>query len=148
MAGRLVCVGPLAISEIAGVGRQVLGDPLVSAYHAPLAYGDAAQDGGVGVYHHVVADDGMARYALHERAVVVLREVSRPQGYALVQGDVVADDARGPYHHARAVVDGEALADAGLGVDVDSRLGVGKLGDDPRDERHVELHQLVGDAVA
>ena len=50
-------------------------------------------------------------------------------------------------HHAGAVVDEEARADRRAGVDVDAGLGVGQFGHHPRNERHAQAVQLVGDAI-
>ena len=49
--------------------------------------------------------------------------------------------------HARAVVDGEMFADLGAGMDVDARLAVCHLGDEPGQEGHAQHMQLMGDAV-
>ena len=89
----------------------------------------------------------MARDALGQGAVGVLGEGERAQGHALVEAAAVADDAGLADDHARAVVDEEIVADGGPGMDVDARARVGHLGDDARDQRHLEAVELVGDAV-
>ena len=50
-------------------------------------------------------------------------------------------------HDAGAVVDEEARADLGAGVDVDAGAAVRELGDDAREQRHAELVELVREAV-
>ena len=68
--------------------------------------------------------------------------------HALIEPDTVADDGGFADDHSGSVVDEEALADAGAGVDVDPGLGVGEFGDDTRNERHLKFVEFVGDAVA
>ena len=65
-----------------------MGDPEVAANCSVVTYVDAAQDGGVGIDHHVVAEDGVTGDALDERTVGLLREVLGTKGYAMVESAV------------------------------------------------------------
>lgn len=89
----------------------------------------------------------MAGNALDGVAVVVERETLGSQGDSLVELHVVADDAGGPDDYARAVVDGEMVADGSRRMDVDASLGMGHLGNDSWNQGHAELYQFVGYAV-
>ena len=91
-------------------GLHVASHPHVGANHAMIAHGDAPQDGGIGIDHHIVADDGVAGDALDRVALVVEREASSSERHALIEFHVVADDAGGANHHARAMVDGEVVS--------------------------------------
>ncbi len=130
----------------AGVRRDVVGDPDVAADDGVVADGDASEDGGVGVDGDEVLDDGVAGHVEHVALGIVL-EALGTEGDALVEGHVGADDAGLADDDARAVVDGEVLADGGTGVDVDAGLGVGLLGDDARYDGHLQLVQGVCQSV-
>ena len=93
------------------------------------------------------ASTRMAVDAFDGIAVRIEREAFRAERHALVQLHVVADDRCLADDDPRAVVDGEIVADGGTRVDVDAGLRMRHLGDDARDERHVQPQQGVGDAV-
>ncbi|MGC3998786.1 MAG: hypothetical protein QM767_15555 [Anaeromyxobacter sp.] len=84
---------------------------------------------------------------LDRGSVLVEREALRAQGHPLVDADPAPDHRGLADHHPGPVVDEEALADAGARVDVDAGERVGVLGDDARDERHLEPLQRVGDPL-
>ena len=89
----------------------------------------------------------MAWFVAH--GVFVGVEVAyRSQGDALVNLDIVANDARGTYDDARAVVDGEAFTNLGLRVGGDACLAMGNVRDGARGEWDPECVELVGGAVA
>ncbi len=70
------------------------------------------------------------------------------EGHALIDLDIIADNCCGSDNHTGAVVNDEAFAYAGSGVDVDSGVGMGLLGDHARHHRDPKLQQAVGYAVA
>ena len=107
----------------------------------------AAEDRRVGVDDHVVLQRRMSLHAANDVAGRIAREAQRAERHALVQLHIPADVARLADDDAGAVVDEEPRPDRRPGVDVDARLGVGELRHHPRDERHPEPVQLVGDAV-
>ena len=88
----------------------------------------------------------MARFA-EDVARGVELEALGAERHALIEPHVVADDARFADHDTRTVVDAEIFADLGTGVYVDARGRVGRLGDQPREDRHAELQQGVREAV-
>ena len=128
------------------MGRNVVGDPDVAADDAVVPDGDASEDGGVGIDGDVVFDNRVARHVQYVAILVVLKALGA-ECHALIEGDVVADDAGLADDDARAVVDGEVLADGGSGMDVDASLRVCQFGDDAWDDGHLQLMQLMGDAV-
>ena len=70
--------------------------------------------------HDVVFDDRMPRQPLDERTVLVDREAPCAQGDRLVQTHPFADEGRFANDDAGAVIDEEACANAGAGVNVHS----------------------------
>ena len=95
-----------------------MGDPEVAANCSVVTYVDAAQDGGVGIDHHVVAEDGVTGDALDERTVGLLREVLGTKGYALVKCNVMAQYRCCTDDDTCAMVDGKRGADGGSRMDV------------------------------
>src|SRR5262249_15636543 len=86
-------------------GRDAGGEERRAADGAALAQQRvAAEDDGVGVDGHVVADGRVALVALDHAAALVLKKRQGPERHALVDLDVVADLGRLTDHHARAVV--------------------------------------------
>ena len=77
----------------------------------------------------------------------VFGQRQRPQRHPLVDADVFADAGGLADDHSRPVVDGKALVDLGPGVDVDPGEAVGMLGHDPRQERHPQFEEAVGNPV-
>lgn len=114
----------------AGVGCYIFGNPDVAAYGGAATYGDATENGCVGVDDDVVFEYGVAGYALDGVALLVEREALGAESNALIQFYVLADDGRSADDDTRAVVDGEVFADGGCRVYVDAGLGVGHLGED------------------
>ena len=113
----------------------------------PRPRAGTTQNGGSGVDDHIVLHNRMARHPLDRLAMRVEREALGAQGGALVDAHVASDLAGLPDHHAGAVVDEEALADGGAGVDVDAGDAVRMLAHDARDQRDLQQVELVGDAV-
>ena len=106
-----------------------------------VANGDATQYRSVRIYRHVVFDNRVTRYIQHV-AVSIILEALGTQCDTLIQRDVVANDTRLTNHDTRAVVDGEVLADGGTRMDIDTRLGVGLLGNDTRNDGHRSLSNI------
>ena len=94
----------------------------------------------------MVFQDGVTRNVQHVTVLVVLKTLGT-QCYTLIQRDMIADDSRFADNHTRTVVDGKILANLRTWVDVDTRFAVCLLGDDTWNDRHLQLVQLVGDAV-
>ena len=69
------------------------------------------------------------------------------QGDALVELDAVADLGRLADDDAGAVIDEESAADRGAGMDVDAGLAVCVFGHHPRDQRHAQAKEHVGQAI-
>lgn len=111
-----------------------------------VSNGDAPKDRGIGVDGDVVLDNGMARNVEHVAVLVVL-EALGTKGDTLIEGDVVADDARLANDDTSAMVDGEVFANLGAWVDVDTGFRVCLLGDDTGNDGYLQLVQLMGDAV-
>ena len=86
----------------------------------------------------LIADGGMALALLAARAA---------QRDALVQQHVVADFGGLADHHAHAVIDEEAAADGGAGVDFDAGEKAADLRNHARQQRHVPAVQPVRQAV-
>ena len=103
-----------------------------------VADADIAQHLGAGAHHHAVAQGGMALAFLVARAA---------QRHALVEQHIVADFSGFADHHAHAVVDEEAPADGGAGVDLDARQKAADLRDHARHQRHPPAIQPVRQAV-
>ena len=70
-----------------GVRFDAMGEPYVASDDGVVAYGDASEDGGVGVDGHVVLDDGVA-WDIEEHAVVAACEAFGAESDTLVEHDV------------------------------------------------------------
>jgi len=104
-----------------------------------VAHIDSADDLGAGADHYVAAQSRVALDAL---------ATGPSQGYPLVEGAVIADLGRLADDHAGPVVDEEAIADAGSGMDLDAGDGAAQVGDDPRREVEAPVPEGVGQAVS
>jgi len=114
-----------------GAGLDALGEPDVAADDRAAADDRvAAEDGGVGVDDDIVLDRRVA-FPVPQCGAGIAGQRQRPQGDALVEADVVADDGGLADDDAGAVVDEEAFADGGTRVDVDAGQAVGVFGHDP-----------------
>src|SRR6185437_6530193 len=91
----------------------------IGADAGAVADGDRSQYLGAGADDHAVAE-GRVALALLERGAA--------QGHALIKGHLVADLGRLADHHPHAMVDEEAAADGGAGMDLDA-------GQDPAEMR-------------
>ena len=78
----------------------------------------------------------MAVDTLDRIALRIERETLGPESNTLVKLYMVANDARGSYHHACAMVNGEIVAYGSGRMYIDARLAMCHLGDDARDKRH------------
>src|SRR5690606_3514711 len=123
--------------------------------------GNTAREPYVATDHAVVADDRVAaqyrRPCIKNDVVfygwmplpfsVFLTDTQRAQGDALVYFIVTSYVRCLPDHDAGTVVDTEELTDRGARMNVDARLAMRVLGDDPRDVRHLQFEEDVGDPV-
>ena len=114
---------------------QTVGYPDITANHRMMAYRDATQHRAVRINRHIVFQDGMAGHALR-LAFVVNLEILRTQRNALIQCDMIADDAGFANHHASAVVYREILAYLSTRMNVDTRSRMSLLRDDSRNDGH------------
>jgi hypothetical protein len=83
---------------------------------------------------HVILHNGMARVSLDDLALIVGREMPRSQGHRLIDADPFTNDRGLADHHAGAVINEEARADAGAWMNIDARLGMRDLGDQTCDQ--------------
>ena len=88
----------------------------------------------------------MTRHVQHITLLVIL-EALGTQRHTLIQRHVVADNRGLSDHHTRAVVYREILTDLSTRMNIDTRLRVSLFGDDTRNHRHLQLMQLMGDAI-
>lgn len=89
----------------------------------------------------------MTRYSLDGVAVGVHVKALSSERHTLIQLDIVSEDGGSADYHAGSVVDGEAFANGGCGVYVDTRFAMGLLAYHAGYYRHIELYQLMGYAV-
>ena len=120
-----------------------MGEPHAAADRRAASHGDAAEDGGAGIDHDVVLDDGMAQPPLDQRARLVGGEAARAERHGLVQAHSLADHAGLADDDAGTVVDEEAAADLRPGMDIDAGERMGDLADGAREEPGAELVQRV-----
>jgi hypothetical protein len=88
--------------------------------------------------HHLVLQGGVALARLLAGAA---------EGHALVEHHPVADLGRLADHHAHAVIDEEAPADRGAGVDLDACEEARELGDQAGEEGHAPPVDGVGETM-
>ena len=110
------------------IGFDIFGHPHICPYYTAVAYGDASQYCGIGVYYYIVADDRMAWYSLYRIAIAVKREALGSKRYTLVYLHIVADDTCCAYHYARTMVDCEVFAYRCLWMDVECAISVSMRG--------------------
>ena len=72
-------------------GGDVEGHPQVAADDGSVADGDAAEHGGVGIDHHVVAHDRMSGHSFYGIVVGVAHERACAESDALIYFHVVAN---------------------------------------------------------
>ncbi len=101
-------------------GGHAAREPDVAADDRAATDGDAPEDGGARIDDDVVLDDRVPWQSLDQCAALVDREPLCAEGDGLVESHALADDGRLADHDAGAVVDEEASADGGAGVDVDA----------------------------
>ena len=132
--------------EDARIRRYRVREPNVTSNGGVMADSDTTKYGGVGVDSDIVLDNRVTRDIEHVSLFVVL-ETLGTEGNTLIEGDVIADDGGFANDNARAVIDGEVLADLRTRMDVDARLGVSQLCDDARNDRYLQLMQAMSDAI-
>lgn len=130
-----------------GAGCDVSGEPDVTADDGALTDGDAPEDGRAGVDNDVVFDNGVAGDAFNEDAFFVFGEAFCTEGNALIEADVVSDDAGFTDDGTGTVVDKEVLADGGTGVNIDTCDGVGHFCNDSGNQFYAKVLELVSNAI-
>ena len=121
-------------------------EPDVTPDDGVFTNGDAPQYGGVGIDGDMVSDDGMSRH-IDRPAIVIHLKVFRSKRDALIEGDMVANDASLPDDNTRTMVDGEILAYARSRVNVYSCGRMSLLCKDAWQYWYTHDVQLVGHPV-
>ena len=112
--------------------------------HRACADLDVIADRDVSKYLRAGADD----HVIAQRRVALTFLFSRAaERHALVDEYVVADLGGLADHHSRSVIDEEAAADGGAGVDFDLRQEPAHLADESRQDRAAHPVQPVRDPV-
>ena len=100
----------------------------------------------IGIYHHAVLQYRVPRL-VDDVALGIELEASRTESHPLIEPYMIAYDTSLAYHHSRAVVYAEVVANISPGVNVDTRYGVRHLSDEARQYGHVKEKELVSQAV-
>ena len=103
-----------------------------------VPHGEGAQYLGAGTHHHIVAQGGVT---------LALVLAGAPQGHPLVEQTVVSDLRSLADDNAHAVVDHQAVADGGAGVDFDAGPEPAPLGDAPGQKESMMPVQPMGHPV-
>ena len=80
-------------------------------------------------------------------SIFVELEAFRTQSDPLIDPDALTDDAGFADHDSRSVVDEETFTNGSPGMDIDAGRAVGRFGDHPRDDRHIDSVKFVRQAV-
>ncbi len=107
------------------VRRNIFIDDRIGPNLAVITDGDRAEYFCAHADQHPISERGMAFGALDARS---------PQGDLVVEQDVVADDGGLSDDDAHAVIDKEAAAYRGTGMDLDPGKKAADLGDSPREQ--------------
>ena len=120
------------------VRRYFFEDDGTGADFCAFADGKGTEDFGTAGDDDVVADGRMA-FAFF---------LTRPaEGHALIEGNVVADDRRFSDDNAHAMVNEQAFANLGAGMDLDAREEAGNGGNDAGRDKPLMLVEEVGQAM-
>ena len=122
-----------------GVGGHVVEDDRAGADAGVFADGDVAEDVGVVADEDAVADGGVT---------LTVAFTGTAESDALIEGDVAADDGGFADDDAGGVVDEEAAAEQGSGVDVDAGEEAAELGEDAGGKAQFGAPEGVADAVS
>src|ERR1039458_1959055 len=117
------------------VGWHAFCQPDAAADRRTTADGDAPENGRAGVDDDFVFKDGMPLAALDDGPGLVDLKPLRPQRDRLIEPHATTDPRRLTDHNAGAVIDEEALADLGAGMNVNAGLRVSEFGNDPGQHR-------------
>lgn len=104
---------------------------------------DRAQHGGADSEHHPVTDRRVPVTALG-----VAPPAAPAKGHVVVDGDVVADSRSLTNDYSISVVDEQAAADPGTGMNLHSGCRPGNLGEQAGQERHSPAMQSMRQPVA
>lgn len=110
-----------------GVWWHTFGQPYIAPDDRPLAYFDAPQDTGIGVYRHIIANDGVTR-GINGVTLTVGAKTMSPKRNPLVEVHTAAYDGSLAYNNTCAMVNTEALAYLGTRVNINTSQGVSHLG--------------------
>lgn len=103
-------------ADHSGFGRNILGDHRVGTNAGVMADGDGTENLGAGADQHAISKSRMALAGIPGDPA---------EGHTVIKGHIVADLGGLADHHATAMIDEEAPANGGAGMDVD-------LADEPR----------------
>jgi hypothetical protein len=107
--------------------RHAAREPDIAPNRRPTAKGDPAKNGCAGIDHDVILDDGMPGSSLEQSTLVIHGEPLGSRGHGLIQADLPADDRGLADDNTGAVVNEEAAANLGAGMNVDPRVSMGNL---------------------
>jgi len=127
---------------------RAFGYPDVAAYHGALSESDASQDRRITVNDDVILEYRVTGNAFDGIAVVVQRETLRAERNALIQFDIVANDASRSNDNTSSVVDGEVMTYLSSRMDVNSCFAMGHFSNDARNQGHAQKQEFVGNSVA
>lgn len=106
-----------------GICRDGTGNKSITTNHRIFAdHSLATEDCRSGIDRHIVFNRWMTLFAGQFLSTTCRKTAKRN---SLIQFNVVSDDRRLPDHDTGSVVDKEALANPGTGVDIDSGLRMG-----------------------
>ena len=140
----LLFVGPLGNFA---VRRYVAGNPDIPADHGSLSDDNPAENRCPRIDDHIVFNDRMAGDTFYRIAVIVEGEAVSAEGYSLIDSYSLANDAGFTDYDTRSVIDKEIFSNRRSRMYVYPRYAVGVLRDDSRDNRDLQLVQLVSQSV-
>src|SRR5678809_990454 len=89
--------------------RHALSEPHVPTDDRLLADGDAPQDRGTSVDHHIILQDRMARLSFNQIAVLPFCEPLGAKSHGLIETDTPSNDAGFPDDDTGPVIDKDCL---------------------------------------
>lgn len=126
--------------------RYVLCHPDVTAYGRITPDGNPAQNGGIGVYNHVIFQNRMTWNAFNRFTVSIQGEASGTQCHSLIEFHIITDDTCRTNHYTGSMVDREMCADSCSRMYVNTGFAMCHFGDDTGDKRYTQFQKFVGDA--
>ena len=130
-----------------GIRRYRIGQPDISADDRTCSdNGFASEDGCAGIDDDIILNGGMA-FPASEFVTGSFGDGQSAQRDSLVNSDVVPDFGGFADHHPGSMVNDETFSDFGGRVNIDTGNAVSIFGHNPRQQRHAEIHQLMGNSI-